>query len=89
MSENVSDESVQIIHLRLCRRAQELNSPIAALEEAAEEIAELTQQVRLILEQAAQVADAVVKRSIDHIGEDADADVLVGQEIAAAIRALV
>lgn len=37
-----SDEAVQIVHLRLCQRANELGSPIAALEEAAEEIVTLT-----------------------------------------------
>lgn len=35
------DEQIQITHLRLCRRAITLRSPIAALEEAAEEIVNL------------------------------------------------
>lgn len=38
--------SVQRIHLRLCRRANAMRSWIAALEEAAEEIALLEARIR-------------------------------------------
>lgn len=45
-----NDESVQIIHLRLCQRATDLGSAIAALEEAAEEIAALQAENRTLIE---------------------------------------